>query len=369
MRVGLVLGGGGIMGGAWLTGGLHALASETGWNPGEADHIVGTSAGSMIGALAASGIPPWFMVAHSAGEVFDGLHDARGELASDADRSAGAIFRPHRGLPWLGPGSLPLALTTLTHPSTHSPGAALAGWLPRGRISTEPLKETVRRMVPSGWSPHPNLWVMACDYRTGRRIAFGREDAPPAELADAVAASCAIPGFYHPVEIAGRPYVDGGVCSASNLDVLKRAALDLVICLNPTSSLDGVPAGGLAARTAAVVRGASGRRLGHEAKRLRAAGIEVLLLQPTAEDLALMGGNPMRRRGRHAVVELAARTVAEQLRRPEHRQALERLPEGDPHSLRRPSGPPSGWPRFEELAKERWSARGEGAYGEAGVSA
>jgi NTE family protein len=210
---------------------------------------------------------------------------------------------------------------------------------------------------------------MACDYRTGRRVAFGREDAPAAELADAVAASCAIPGFYHPVEIAGRPYVDGGVCSASNLDVLKSAALDLVICLNPTSSLDRVPVGGLASRTAAMVRAASGRRLGHEAKRLRAAGIEVLLVQPTAEDLALMGGNLMRRRGRHAVVELATRTVAKQLRRPEHREALERLPEGDPRSVRQPSGPPSGWPRFQDLAREHWSARGEGACGGARVPA
>jgi NTE family protein len=157
MKVGLVLGGGGIMGGAWLTGGLHALASESGWSPGEADYIVGTSAGSMIGALAASGVPPWFMVAHSAGEVFDGLHDAQGERASDADRSAGAVFRPHRGLPWLGPGSLSLALTTLADPRHHSPGAALAGWLPRGRISTEPLKETVSpgrplRVVPASQS-------------------------------------------------------------------------------------------------------------------------------------------------------------------------------------------------------------------------
>ena len=65
MRVGLVLGAGGVMGGAWLTGALEALASETGWDPGSAERIVGTSAGAMIGGLLASGLPPWFMVAHS----------------------------------------------------------------------------------------------------------------------------------------------------------------------------------------------------------------------------------------------------------------------------------------------------------------
>ncbi len=57
MKVGLVLGAGGVLGGAWLTGGLHAVARETGWDPGSADRIVGTSAGSMIGALVAAGIP------------------------------------------------------------------------------------------------------------------------------------------------------------------------------------------------------------------------------------------------------------------------------------------------------------------------
>ena len=70
MKVGLVLGAGGVVGGAWLTGALHALATETGWDPAEADYVVGTSAGSMIGALCASGVPPWFMVAHSRGSSF-----------------------------------------------------------------------------------------------------------------------------------------------------------------------------------------------------------------------------------------------------------------------------------------------------------
>jgi NTE family protein len=93
MKVGLVLGAGGVMGGAWLTGGLDALARETGWDPAESDYVVGTSAGAMIGALCASGIPPWFMVAHSFGESFAGVVDAHGRPAADADRSGGAVYR------------------------------------------------------------------------------------------------------------------------------------------------------------------------------------------------------------------------------------------------------------------------------------
>jgi NTE family protein len=351
VRVGLVLGAGGVMGGAWITGGLHALASETGWDPASADYLVGTSAGSMIGSLCAAGVPPWFMVAHSAGEVFEGLTDAEGQPAEQADRSAGAVYRLHRAPPPIGPGSLQLALRSAIRPHRHTPAAVVAGWLPRGFISTEPLKETIRHVVPHGWTDHPNHWVMACDYASGRRVAFGRADAPQAELADAVAASCAIPGFYHPVTIAGRRYVDGGLYSNSNLDVLRGRGLDLVVCLNPTSSLHPTRAWNPAERVAELVRRASGRRLGSEAKKLRAEGTQVVLIQPTGKDLEVMGPNLMSTRRRHQVVEVAVQTVAERLRQPELSDLLGSLPPGRPERVRRPAGPPSTWPKLP--AQER----------------
>ena len=144
------------------------------------------------------------MVAHSAGETFDGVVDAQGRPAAEADRAGGAQFRLERAWPPIGPGSWPLALRTLREPRRYPASAVVAGWSPRGFVSTEPLKDIIRRVVPDGWSEHPAHWVVACDYATGRRVAFGRPDAPRAELADAVAASCAIPAFYYPVEIAGR---------------------------------------------------------------------------------------------------------------------------------------------------------------------
>src|SRR2546423_6492863 len=135
MRVGLVLGAGGVTGGAWLTGALHALVEETGWDPGSADVVVGTSAGSVIGTIvAAGGVPPWFMVAHSAGEVFDGLYDRQGRPAADADRSGGATFRLHRALPLLAPGSLRLALSTLRSPARHSLNPLPPGLAPSSLI-------------------------------------------------------------------------------------------------------------------------------------------------------------------------------------------------------------------------------------------
>jgi NTE family protein len=352
-RVGLVLGAGGVTGGAWLVGALHAIATETGWDPASADRIVGTSAGSMVGSLCAGGVPPWFMVAHAAGESFEGIVDAAGRPAAAADRSAGAVFRPHRGLPRLGPGSPRLALAALVRPTRYAPAAALGAWAPFGLISTEPLEAMVRNVVPSGWADHPGLWIATCDYRSGRRVAFGRPGSPPAELADAVAASCAIPGFYRPVEIGGRLYVDGGACSLSNLDLLRDEGLDLVICLNPTTTRDAIPARTPGARARAGLRAAAGRRLGHEARRVREAGTDVLLIQPSARELEAIGPNPMSRRRRLAAIEAAIEGVTRVLREPRVARRLERLPAGEPHRVARPPGPPSSWPAIGPAAVAR----------------
>ncbi len=357
VRVGLVLGAGGVLGGAWLVGGLHALAAETGWDPGSAEYLVGTSAGAMIGGLLASGVPPWFMLAHSAGETLDAV-EGTDPGSGAASRSAGAEYQLHRGVPALGPGSWPLALASLARPYRYSPAAVIAGWLPQGLISPEPLKQTIRRVAGDGWPAHPNLWIMACDYATGRRVAFGRADAPAASLADAVAASCAIPGFYRPVEVGGCRYVDGGVASTSNLDVVAGRDLDLVICLNPTSSLHAPQNRTLGERAAAVLRQASGRRLGHEARKVRERGTEVVLIQPTVQDLDAMGTNLMSSKRRHEVIDTAAQTVGAHLRQPELRARLRELPPGESIFVRRPSPAPSAPLDFTRLARARWQAAG-----------
>jgi NTE family protein len=352
-KVGLVLGAGGVLGGAWLTGALHAIASETRWDPGSSEYIVGTSAGAMIGVLLACGVPPWFMLAGSVGEI-DELRDAGDGSASTAYRSPGASFPLHRGAPMLGPGSWRLAISSLARPYKYSPAALLAGWLPLGPISTEPFKETVRRVCDEPWAPHPNYWAMAVDYQTGKRVAFGRADAPEADLPDAVAASCAIPGFFRAVEIAGRRYVDGGLISASHLDVLKDEHLDLVVALNPMSSLHAEAPHTLGERIAFTIRQASGRRLGSEAKRLQAAGTEVILIQPTVHDLDVMGTNLMSPGRRHEVIETAVQTVTDHLRESRIGDRLAELPHGLPELLRRPKGETHPWPDFRALARARW---------------
>ncbi|HSD81989.1 MAG TPA: hypothetical protein VLB47_15070, partial [Solirubrobacteraceae bacterium] len=105
MKVGLVLGAGGVVGASWLMGALDALESATGWSPGGAERIVGTSAGSVVGALLAQGIAPAYMTAYSAGRSLEGIADAEQRVELLAERAAGNDLRLHPALPRLGPGS------------------------------------------------------------------------------------------------------------------------------------------------------------------------------------------------------------------------------------------------------------------------
>ena len=314
MRVGLVLGAGGVVGASWLIGALEALEAETGWTGAQAERIVGTSAGSVIGALTAAGVSPELMGAYASGASLDGYAEAEARAGEMSERYSGSEYRLTRALPSLGPGSWRLIAGTLRHPRSHNPAALLAGWLPRGFVSTDPIQRLVESYIPGAWPDHPSYWAVAADYATGRRTAFGSQGAPPARVAEAVAASCAIPGFYHPPKISGRRYVDGGICSNSNLDLLAGHDLDLVVCLNPMSSLIQATGGSPADRFAALMRAAAGRRVGHEARKLRGAGTKVLILQPGAEDCQLMGLNLMSGARRVRVMEQARRSVARELR-------------------------------------------------------
>jgi len=315
MRVGLVLGAGGVMGASWLIGALDALEAETGWRAVDAERIVGTSAGAVVGALAAGGIASEYMSAYAAGRTLDGVVQAESRAETLSQRLPGSDYRLQRALPPIGPGSWRLALNTMLHLRSHSPSAVLAGWLPRGFISTGPISALVESFVPGRWPDHPSYWAVAADYDSGKRVAFGRSDAPTAVVADAVAASCAIPGFYHPVKVGGRRYVDGGICSTSNLDLMCGADLDLVVCLNPMSSVTPMAGGSPADRFAHVMRAAAGRRLAHEARKLRAEGTDVLILQPGRDDCALMGVNLMSGSRRIEVMEQARKSTARELHR------------------------------------------------------
>jgi NTE family protein len=325
--VGLVLGGGGILGGAWLVGALHALAEAADWNPTDADIILGTSAGSVVGAMTAEGVPPWFLVHHQRGGSVEGMTDRFGEPLRHADEESRRFITWSGQIPRPILGSPHLALRSTLCPWKYPPFAAMTGWIGRGFLATDEIGRLVRSFVANGWSSHPNLWIVALDYKSGQRVVFGKPGSPRAHLDEAVQASCAIPGLYRPVRIDGRTYVDGGVWSPSNLDLLAHddVDLDIVIAINPMSSLQpGLPTT-IAERVERRVRSLSGRRLGREARKLTEKGVELLLVQPTQEDLDAMGVNLMDPNRRSDVLETSLSTSTRRLLEPDARAVIAKL--------------------------------------------
>ena len=323
-RVGLVLGAGGVLGGAWLAGGLAAIARQTGWDPASASHIVGTSAGSVFAALAASGTSPERLV-----PALDGVpdDDPDGHDWVLAELAAEDAYRPPRVAMPL-PGSLRLAFNSVRDLRHLSLLKTLSGLAPQGPVPTDAIQRTINRAVggPEAWVDHPHCWIVACDYVSGDRTVFGRPGAPVTSIATAVAASCAIPGFFTPVQIGERSYVDGGMHSMSNADLLIGEKIDLVIVLNPLS-YRGEPLGwNPLDRVTASVRRLAAWQLDNEVTRLLDAGTHVVVLEPVAEDLVAIGHNVMDARRSMDVAACALRTVTTQLQRPDVAELLSLLP-------------------------------------------
>lgn len=294
---GLVLGAGGVLGAAWTIGALAALAEGEGWDPREADALVGTSAGSVLAASLSAGVAVGDLVDHQRGLPVPGIefdHDAQNAVPP---------------LPWPGIGSPRGLMSTALRARHVTPMMALSTVLPRGRGSLEPIGQLVDAVVPRGqWSPHPRTWIVALDQDKGRRVAFGRAGAPRAALRDAVMASCAIPGWYTPVRIGTSCYVDGGACSVTSADLLAPLGLDEVVVLAPMVSLAYDRPASVPARVERGLRRVVTRRVLTEVRKLEAAGTRVTLLGPGAQDLAAIGGNMMDPRRRRKVFETSLRT-------------------------------------------------------------
>lgn len=306
-RRGLVLGAGGVLGASWTIGALNALQDVTGWDPREAEVIIGTSAGSVLAAFVSNDVTPGQLLNHQRGIVVEG--DPVIEFDADEQRAL-----PQ--LPRFGVGSTRLLRAVARHPRKVTPLTALASITPQGRGSLDPVRHLVEAVCPRGsWSPHPRTWIVAMDYDTGKRVPFGREGSPPAGLSDAVTASCAIPGWYAPVTIGGRRYVDGGACSPTSLDLVTPLELDEVYVLSPMTSFDYDSPPSRIARVERQFRRVVTRRLIKEAVKVRRTGTAVVMLGPGAEDLEAIGANLMDARRRDAVLETSLRTSAEVLRR------------------------------------------------------
>jgi NTE family protein len=147
------------------------------------------------------------------------------------------------------------------------------------------------------------------DFDSGKRVTFGRPDAPAVRLPEAVTASCAAPGYFPPVPIAGRRYVDGGAVSVTNADVVLRENLDEVLILAPMAMFEPDHPSGIMARLERGARRMWTRRLNLEISRLAANGTKVRVFAPSAEDLHVMGANVMNPVRRREVFDTALHTM------------------------------------------------------------
>ncbi len=313
-RRGLVLGGGGVLGGAWAVGALSALKQVHGFEPRDADVIVGTSAGSVIASLLGAGATVDELVAQERGERV-----TTGPIAGFSWDIAAVTGGPRPGRPKLRPGSRTLMRSGLRTFRKMPPTAVLSAFLPRGSKTLDRVAHLVEGFTPIGeWSPHPNVWVVTMDYDTGQRVAFGQPTAPPAPLSLAVQASCSIPAWYSPVVINGSRYVDGGAWSATSADLVAGLGLDEVFVIAPMVSFHLDRPDHLLARLERTWRVQITKRCLNEVEKVRATGSDVTVLGPGAEDLQAMGGNLMAIDKRVQVLETSIRTSLAALRDPDH---------------------------------------------------
>jgi NTE family protein len=306
-RRGLVFGGGGVLGAAWMIGALSALADSLDWDPRDAEVVVGTSAGSILAAMLASGLSIETLLNHQRGIIAPGDP----EIEFDYDNASGGSLPPR---PQLRIGSRALVARKVLHPRRTPLLAGLAALAPRGRGSLAAVGELIHAVNPNEtWPVRPEAWLIAMDYDSGKRVAFGRDGAPTASMADAVMASCSIPGWYRPLLIDGHRYIDGGTLSPTSLDLLADAGLDEVYCLAPMISFDYDDPATVVGRVERRFRRAMTKRVLHEAGKVRRRGAAVTLLGPGREDLEAIGVNLMDHRRRTAVLDTALRTTAEAL--------------------------------------------------------
>jgi len=207
-RRALVLGGGGVTGIAWEIG-LVAGLVEAGIDLASADLVVGTSAGSVVGAQLLSGVPIEDIYAEQ-------LLDATGERA---DRIGLAVIAR-------------LMVTSLwtRHPRRARARLGRAALAARTEPESEWRARFERGLSSRAW-PERRLLVTTVDAESGEALVLEADSGVP--LLDAVAASCAVPLVFPPVTINGRRCIDGGVRSLANADL--AAGCDRVVVLAPVT--------------------------------------------------------------------------------------------------------------------------------------
>jgi NTE family protein len=301
-RTALVLGAGGVLGAAWMTGALVRLHERL--PAADVDLLVGTSAGSVLAAALRCRASLDEIVAWQSGDATGRLSESMVLAAQD---------RPLPPWPQLRPGSLPLARAALL--LQVPPWVGASGWMPHGRGRHVALRSLIgalqeRHPEDEGNWADGRTWIVAMDYDTGQKVLFGHPGAPRASLTDAVVASCSIPGWYEPARIGDRRYVDGGVRSSTSLGALAGTDVQEVYVLAPMASTEPDHPLQPHLRLERRVRQLFTHALLRQARTLGGQGKRVTVVTPGPRDLAVMGANLMDPRRRQDVLEVSLRSSA-----------------------------------------------------------
>ncbi|ARU56687.1 patatin-like phospholipase [Oleiphilus messinensis] len=302
----IVIGCGGIAGGAWTTAMLHAYEKASGVDARTADFLVGTSAGAVMVALLGAGISVSQLVAAQQKDeiTLDALHWVHKTALGGAfpPLPASRLTAPRLMWAWVQ-GKVPLM-------------TGLSGMLPRGRQDLSALYELIETVnEQQAWLKHENTWIMTVDMKTGERVAFGRKKMEGVRLSSAVCASYAVPGWCPPVTINGREYFDGGAFSPTSADLLAQEDVDEVVVIPPMITHSRTIGLNIALRTERILRNAMTKRVDFELEMLEKAGKQVVLLEPSEADLEAFGVNMMDPARRKKVFETAMQscpTIVEQ---------------------------------------------------------
>jgi NTE family protein len=272
----LVLAAGGTVGEAWMTGVLAGLEQATGIDFRRTEAIVGTSAGSIVGASLVAGRSPR-RPPGTGGRRGASMPEDRASRANPVHALAAAALAL----------STPLAGPAL---AIGAPAGARARALLLSRLPDKGRSLATLRRDVDGWGARfdGRLRVVAVDRASGRRVVFGRPHSPDATVGQAVAASCAVPWIFRPVRIGERKYVDGGAWSLTNLDAAPAGRDSEVLCLSVAASIPLALNSPFNLLRAAVRSGEAVETLA-----LRRRGARVRVIGPDGEAAAAVGTNLM----------------------------------------------------------------------------
>jgi predicted acylesterase/phospholipase RssA len=232
-RCALALAGGGVIGGMYEVGALAAIEERLDGRAPGFEVYVGCSAGSVVASLVASGVGMRALYRILDEDIEDPLNFRRGAVyPSDAFRNACMSFGR---LVWaVGKNAI-----TGIRGSVPDMLARAERDMPAGFFKVAALERFMReafraRGLANGFAGLPHaLLIPAVDLDRAERVVFGAGDLRDVAISEAVAASCAIPGFFEPYTVAGRDYVDGGVGFTGHADLAAQAGADVVVVVNP----------------------------------------------------------------------------------------------------------------------------------------